>query len=431
MKNVFVLGLDELHRPLLEALPAAQECRFHGLLDRQTLRHPEEIPFERLLEQARARLDGFPDSVDGIAGYWDFPVSCLVPILCAERGLPAASLDAVLHCEHKYWSRVLQREVVPEHVPRFQAVDPFDVDVAGSIEIEFPFWLKPVKSWNSYLGFLVEGPDDLEHALDRIRKGLPAIARPFDDVLARAELPPEIAAVDGRHCIAEAIISSGRQCTVEGWAFEGEVEIFGTVDSIRHEGVSTFARYEYPSTLPKTVRDEMGEVSRRLMRHLGYEGAAFNIEYFWDEAREALWLLEVNARISQSHSELFAHVDGAANHAVVVDLALGRRPAFPKGEGPYPHAAKFYERTLHDAVATRVPSRREIHAIEERIPGTRIHVLVREGMRLSELGHQESYSYEWAWVYIGGESEADLLRKHDAVVEALEIGLEPASPEGG
>lgn len=427
---MFVIGLDGLHRHLLEALPAAQTCRFHGLLDRQSLRHPEEIPFEGLLERARARLDVFPGSVDGIMGYWDFPTSCLVPVLCAERGLGAASLEAVLRCEHKYWSRVLQREVVPEHVPRFQALDPFDADAARSIEVEFPFWLKPVKSWNSYLGFRVEGPDDLTHALERIRAGIPAIARPFDQALARADLPPPIARVGGRWCIAEEIISGGRQCTVEGWAFDGEVEIFGTVDSIRHEGRSTFARYEYPSTLPKDVRDRLEDVSRRLMRHLGYEGAAFNIEYFWDEARKALWLLEINSRISQSHSELFAHVDGAANHAVVVDLALGRRPDFPKGEGPFAHAAKFYERAFQDAVVTRVPSRREVHAIEDRIPGTRIHVLVREGMRLSDLSHQESYSYEWAWVYIGGEDETDVRRKHDAVVEALDVGLEPTSPEG-
>jgi acetyl/propionyl-CoA carboxylase alpha subunit len=216
---------------------------------------------------------------------------------------------------------------------------------------------------------------------------------------------------------------------VEGWSFDGEVEVFGVVDSFRHPGMSTFSRYQYPSSLPDAVQKEISELSRRVVRHVGYEGAPFNIEYFWDEASGRIWLLEVNARISQSHSELFAHVDGAANHAVPLDLALGRRPRMPHRQGKNPCAAKFYERTFEDSVVTRAPPPEELRALEDRVGACRIHVLVSEGMRLSDLGHQESYSFEMAWIYVGGRDEADLLRKHEQVLAGLDIRLEPVGRE--
>jgi biotin carboxylase len=315
-------------------------------------------------------------------------------------------------------------------VPRFCVVDPFDSGAATSIQLDFPFWIKPVKSFNSYLGFYVRGPDDLEHALARIRAGIDSLAEPFDYVLSMIELPPEIKPVTGTHCIAEEIISAGRQCTVEGWGFRGEYQVYGVIDSIRHPGLSTFARYQYPSSLPAEVQQQMADISCRVMRHLGFDGSHFNIEYFWEPDTHRIWLLEINSRISQSHSELFAKVDGAANHAVLVDLALGRRPNLPHREGPFRCAAKFYERAFRDAVVRRVPDRKRIEEIEARFPGAVVHLMVRPGTRLSDLGRQESYSYELAWIYMGASDEQSLLADHRALVEMLDIELElVASPK--
>ncbi|MDZ7748970.1 MAG: hypothetical protein U5K43_09085 [Halofilum sp. (in: g-proteobacteria)] len=107
------------------------------------------------------------------------------------------------------------------------------------------------------------------------------------------------------------------------------------------------------------------------MSHVGYDNSAFNIEYFWDEQLDKVWLLEINTRISQSHSDIFEKVDGVSNQQVTVDLALGRKPDMPSGEGQYPLAAKFFHRVFHgDARVARVPTREEIDGGRERIPGT-------------------------------------------------------------
>lgn len=87
--NVFVMGLDETNLETLCDAPRLEKCRFLPLLTVEELwSDGEAIPLEDLLDRARTQLDAF-DQIDAIVGYWDFPVSSLVPILCAERGLRA------------------------------------------------------------------------------------------------------------------------------------------------------------------------------------------------------------------------------------------------------------------------------------------------------------------------------------------------------
>lgn len=55
-----------------------------------------------------------------------------------------------------------------------------------------------------------------------------------------------------------------------------------------------------------------------------------------------------------------------------------------------------------------MPSDEEIRRVEARFPGTVVELNVHEGMRLSELLHQDSYSYELGVVFVGADSEDDL-----------------------
>jgi hypothetical protein len=95
--NVFVLGLDEANLTQLRAVPDARRYEFHGLLTIEQLQ-VGDIPIVDLLEEAREQLKTFDGPIDAIVGFWDFPVSSMVPILCAEYGLPSAPLRAILTC---------------------------------------------------------------------------------------------------------------------------------------------------------------------------------------------------------------------------------------------------------------------------------------------------------------------------------------------
>lgn len=422
---MFVLGLDDLHLHELHELRRAQEYRFHELYRKQDVKSGRLDVAERVLDGARRQLDEFAGPIDAIVGYWDFPVSTMLPILRREHGVRTPTLEAVLRCEHKYWSRIEQARSVPEVVPPFCLVDPFCDEMRSQITLDFPYWIKPVRSVLSHLGFLISDPAELEQAISAIREGIDRIAVPFDHLLDHADLPPEIAGIGGRHCIAEAIISAGRQCTLEGFVLDGDVVVYGAVDSIRTESGSSLARYQYPSTLPDAVLGRMIAQTARFLGHIGFDDSPFNIEFFWDAASDHIWLLEINTRISKSHAPLFRSVDGEHNYQVMLDVTLGERPRMPHRRGPFAMAAKFMWRLEDDAVVVRTPSDEEIRAIRRDIPGTSIELLVHEGLRLSDLSYQDSYSYEIAAIHVGGSNEDELIEKYRRCQEALGIGLEP------
>lgn len=417
-KNVFILALNEFHRAKLDTVSYAERYTFHQLLD-----EIKDYDLPTYLAEAARQLEAFDGPIDAVIGYMDFPVSTMLPILCQRFGLRSATLEAVLKCEHKYWSRVEQRKAIPEHIPRFVAVDPFDDASVDAIDLPYPFWIKPVKSCGSYLGFRINGRRDLDRAIPAIRAGIGELAEPFQFVLDRVAMPPEVAAVDGRHCLAEEIIT-GYQCTLEGWAFDGEVEYHGVVDSIREPNGISFQRYEYPSGLPKRIQERMGEVARRILAQVEFDNSGFNIEFRWDRRRDRLWLIEINPRVAQHHSDLFEKVDGTSNHEVPIQIAVGARPRIEDQKGPFKRAATFFLRRYEDALVTRVPTAEEIAALEAKFPGTVIHLQVEAGMRLSELIEQDSYSYALAIVYVGSRNQRELLSRWHAIANGLQFGFD-------
>lgn len=270
-------------------------------------------------------------------------------------------------------------------MPRFALVDPFDDNALGKIDVPFPFWLKPVKAHSSLLGYRVCNARDFIRDVQFIRAGIARFAEPLDVIMSYADLPAHIAHVHGGYCIAEQMVSSGRQCTLEGYVFDGEVEIYGIVDSIRGRNRPSFERYEYPSRLPVAVKDQMKEIAYKVLTSIGFDNSLFNMEFFYDQSRDHIWLLEINARISKSHSPLFEKVDGVPHKEVMIDVALGRRPDFPAGGGRFRHAAKFMIRAYgmsQDMTIIDAADNTEVRDIEKRFPGAEIQMHVGKGMRL-------------------------------------------------
>ncbi|XKH60055.1 ATP-grasp domain-containing protein [Halomonas sediminis] len=423
-KNVFIPAMKQGQHAELETLHNAEQLNFHDLLDEQRLTTSETFSFNKLVEEARQELDAFPGSIDAIIAQWDFPTSVMVPLLCKEYGLPAASLESVLKCEHKYWSRLEQRKVIPEFVPDFCSVDPFADSPLDQVTLDYPFWLKPVKAFSSQLGFLIENDAQFHEAIEKTREGIHRLGDPFNEALAYIDVPEEIQRANGNTCIAEAIIS-GRQAAPEGVAFQGKFSVHGVIDQPK-EQEALYDRLEYPSSMPEHIQQQMVEASKRFLEHIGYDNGGFNVEFLWNQEEERLWVVEFNPRISQSHSQIFVMVDGMSNHAVMVDIALGRRPSLPNREGRFAVAAKcFIPYGNEDRIITRVPSREELDALAERFPGTRVQLKVEPGTRLSELPNQNPVSYHLGIIFLGAENHEQLRDHYQQCLESLHFESEP------
>ncbi|MFJ4832945.1 acetyl-CoA carboxylase biotin carboxylase subunit family protein [Streptomyces sp. NPDC088747] len=429
-QNVFVIGLDDSNMRTLEAVPDAERYRFLPLLTMDELQ-VGEVSVPALLEKAQSILDGFDGTVDAIVGYWDFPVSTLVPLLSERYGTRSTSLESIVKCEHKYWSRLEQQKVVTEH-PRFGRVDLSTSDPRPPEGMTFPMWVKPALSYSSELAFGVKNQEEFAAAVAEIRDGISRVGRPFDHILDQLDLPPEMEGVGGQVCLAEEALT-GLQVAVEGYVHDGEVTVYGVLDSINYPGSSSFLRHQYPSTLPAPVLQRLRDVSKRVIKQIGMDSATFSIEYFYDPGADELNLLEINPRHSQSHAELFEYVDGVPNHHHMLSLALDKDPAVARGAGPYRLAAKWYYRWFADGVVHGVPDEEAVRRIEREIPGVRVDMIPDEGQRLSRMPEQDSYSFEVAHIFTGGDSEEELREKFDRCVAALHLafdGVAPADDDG-
>ncbi|WP_423822477.1 ATP-grasp domain-containing protein [Salinisphaera sp. SPP-AMP-43] len=406
-QNIAVIGLDDFNLEMLRTVRDAERYNFSGLIDYEQIVNPDKYPIEDFIHSAQNDMDNVPGGLNAIVGHWDFPTTSLLPILRDQAGHNTPSLKAALTCENKYGTRLATSEVAPELTPPFALVDPNDDALLDDPPLDYPFWLKPVVAFSSTLGFRVDNREDLRHALKQIRQGIGKFAAPFDTFMQRALLGDQRALLQGNYCVAEGIIS-GSGCTVEGYVLNGEAYVYGVIDSLRAEGGSSFVGYTYPSNLPQTVLDHMTEKSKQLATHIGLDNTPFNIEFLWDEEHDDLKLLEVNARISKSHSPLFFLVEGASHHEVAIDVAMNKTPNFPNGGGPYKYAAKFMPRSYDTARVTRVPTEADVERLRERFPHAMFKSHVTEGMQLEDLPNQDSYSYELADLFLGADAYEEL-----------------------
>jgi len=417
-KNIFILGMNEFNKQKLESLPQADFCTFHTLLTYEESHGSHEYRIKDIMEKAISRLESFDGSIDAVLGFWDFPVSIMQTILGKQFGTTAASPKSVVNCEHKFWSRKIQAEVIPESTPDFCAFDPFNDDALDNIHLSFPFWIKPIKSFAGHLGFRISSEADFIRAMEITRKRIDRFTKPFYELLTYADIPEIDEQEELNFCIAEGIIS-GHQCTVEGYAHDGEVHSHGIIDSHTFKDSSSFSHFSYPSVIPDGVKARMKEKTKKVMKAMGFDNSAFNVEFFWDEETDDIKLLEINPRISQSHADLFHKVDGLPNHKIILDIALGESPGLPDKNGPYNIAGKFFIRHFKNGTVEKAPGTDDLDKLHDAYPDVHVELLAKEGQELEDLDYHDSYSYKLAIVYLGGETEKEMQRKFKDVKNIL------------
>jgi biotin carboxylase len=422
--NIFLFALDDFQRRELATIRDAEQCNFYSLLDPEELVVPDRYDFDDLLERARDQLRQFDGPVHAIISHWDFPSSVMAPVLCREYSIPAPSLESVLKCEHKYWSRVEQRRSIADCIPPFAGFDPFDDQALERIGLDYPFWIKPIKSHSSQLGFMIHRAQDFHDAIPRIRSEIGRIGDAFDQALELVDLPQEIRPYGGSSCLAEGIVS-GRQLAAEGSMFQGEYHVHGVLDMLKDEAGRSFDIFQYPSAVPEPVQQRLIDACETFLRHIGFDNGCFNAEFMWGEDSDTLCLIEFNTRISQSHSEMFAMVDGMSDHEVAIDVALGIRPEMPRGQGRFAVAAKCMIPHYQDGIVRRIPSERELQELEERFPGIHIRLDVAPGTRLATLHNQDSYRYVLGNLYLGADSHEQLAERYRTCLRALRFEFDP------
>jgi biotin carboxylase len=326
----------------------------------------------------------------------------------------------VLTAGHKYYSRVAQRAAVPQAVPGFALFDPREPGLQAPLS--FPFFAKPVKGSYSLLARRIED----RAAFDAFVSS-PAVLEFGQTYLAIFNRLVEAYTsfeADGHWFIAEGLIA-GDMVTVEGYAWDGAVEVFGIVDSTLHPNRS-FARFDYPSLLPEDVQARMADIARRVIARLGLERCLWNIEMMHDPASGRIWIVEVNPRICGQFADLYQKVDGTNTYEIALALALGERPQRAKGEGQFDAAASFPLRIFASMLVREAPSSGDVAAAEELFPETLVWSEAAAGQTLAVNALEEDGgSHRYAVINVGGENRKEVQSRCDVVHARLGYRMEP------
>jgi hypothetical protein len=223
--------------------------------------------------------------------------------------------------------------------------------------------------------------------------------------------------------IAEGLLH-GEQVTVEGCVHDGAASIFGVVDSIMFPGTLAFSRFDYPSHLPESVQQRMGEIAAKTMLGLGFDHGLFNIEMMYDPAADLISIIEINPRMASQFADLYEKVDGTNSFAVLLDIAQGNTPRFTRRQGECGFAASCVLRSFEDYRVVAVPNEEAVARLAQLFPGIRVELHATPGRKLSD-EFQDGKSYRYGVLNLGGRDRADVLEQFAACRQRLGIELVP------
>jgi hypothetical protein len=346
-----------------------------------------------IIQDIRSRRADFR----GVVGIDDFPACMLAALVAEACGFAFPSFESLFLCQHKYYSRLRQRDAAPKATPHFHVVNIAQAPEPSQIPIPFPVFVKPVKSYLSILARRLETFPDLTRAIAEAPRRLGSVAKMFDALIGVSTLDGRFRDVPASSLLLEEPLS-GHQVTLDGYAHRGQVVLLGVVDSVFFPGTLSFERFEYPSRLPPTVQERMGRIAERVVESVGLDRTFFNIEFFYRQEDDSIWIIEINGRMASQFAPLYRMLHGVDIYAMQLDMLLGKDPG---GRGVWSPdekvdgvSASFVLRRFEDGIVTCAPSAEDLRRFNERFPDGFVEVLVQPGERLSdELQDDESYRY--------------------------------------
>jgi biotin carboxylase len=287
---------------LADSMPASIRTLFAGVEIVDT------YDWEQALRAARDLARRY--QIHGVVTWSDRDVE-LVAHIGQALGLPAPSPAAAQKARNKFIMKQALAHL-PGLVPRHARVCSWPELEHAIQTIGFPAVLKPTGASASKGIFELHQPADLHAAFATLQD----FARPAVDPIFRTY---------GAEFILEEFLS-GPEFSVEGWVFQGDVEVVGITDKQTTEPFHLEYQHLYPSALPEAAQEDIRAKTEQVVKTLDLNNCTFHLE--GKLTPDGFRLVEIAARIGGDYitSHLIPLSSGLNFYAQVLRVATGQQP---------------------------------------------------------------------------------------------------------
>jgi hypothetical protein len=235
--------------------------------------------------------------------------------LCEEFGFRGPSVESVFLCIHKYYSRRCESNPI-----RCEYIDLHDENLTVTT---YPSYLKPPWLNLGILGFKLDSPDDLQHALKIARRDYGAWSPLYYPFFHRyVDLQKYPLATRDIMLVEEFV--DGPQVTVEGWVYEKHPYIWAITDTNTYPGTRVIDNFSLPSRRPAHIQKQLADRACQAIRNVGLDNGFFNMEFWCHE--DSVTLTEINGRAATCFYNLYRNCLEACIYESGLALACGRNP---------------------------------------------------------------------------------------------------------
>ncbi|MCA9375888.1 MAG: ATP-grasp domain-containing protein [Candidatus Doudnabacteria bacterium] len=308
------------------------------------------------------------------------------------------SVRSVVLCQHKLKSRDAQMQWIPNAVPRYTGItlSAFAEGKRPNLsEVTFPVIVKPFRSSFSRATAICTTEEEVESWIEQnaeqLRRTNDTYRGLWSDITG-GQMPLDGFIIEER--------AEGEQVTLDGYVHNGEVRFIGVTDSVLLYESLSFARFEYPSAIDEHIQEEMRQITRDVLRGIGFDNGFFNIE-FVAHHQYGVKLVEINSRPSMQFQRLFEWVDGVKLLDMMVEEAVGGDPEKRLGER---HAREdgvafcYVFRRERDGLIASMPTAEDIRRAKAPLKNGHVSLFAPPGTKLSSLS-QDAMTYRYAYAY--------------------------------
>jgi len=384
-------------------------------LDKLAAKENITVPdHQKILDNIISQYDS--SDFEGVINTSDYPGSLFHSVISKEWKKKGPSPESIALCQHKYFARQIQTDVLPDATPPFLLLD--HKEQYSQIELPFPIFIKPIKSSFSRYANKIE-------SLEALNKNLRTSAPPEEYFKPLTHFIESYTTLQpsSDFVLAESFLE-GIQITLDGMISNGNFNVIGIVDSHFFPGTMCFKEFIYPSQLEKSVQQRMVNITKKFVQAINLDNIIFNIELIYNPLKDTIHIIEINPRMSRQFADLFEKVNGINTYDILLDITQGKTSIIKQlNSKNYAIAGSFALRTFKDKKVIKIPTHTDIERILYQIPDTRIAIFAHEGKRLGS-EKQDGKSFRYALINIGGSNIQDLYEKLSFIKAHLPFSFE-------